>query len=80
MGYFHVPNLGGWVLAGEPRADDARMLELLEPYRGDGRVVRLLELSGSGRHATGRECATRSIERSLMGVGMGLQPDRRASE
>jgi len=46
-GDFHLPNTVAWALAGEPRADDARMLELLEPYRGQrGRVVRLLELSG----------------------------------
>jgi hypothetical protein len=33
-----------FALAGEPRADDDRMLELLEPYRGQrARVVRLLE-------------------------------------
>jgi hypothetical protein len=31
-------------LAGEPRGDDARMLELLAPYAGQrGRVIRLLE-------------------------------------
>jgi 3-methyladenine DNA glycosylase/8-oxoguanine DNA glycosylase len=47
VGDFHVPNLVAWALAGEPRADDARMLELLEPYRGHrGRVQRLLEASG----------------------------------
>ena len=47
VGDFHVPNLVAWALAGEPRADDARMLELLEPYRGQrGRVQRLLEASG----------------------------------
>jgi 3-methyladenine DNA glycosylase/8-oxoguanine DNA glycosylase len=46
VGDFHVPNLVAWALAGEPRADDARMLELLEPYRGQrGRVQRLLEAS-----------------------------------
>ena len=46
VGDFHVPNLIAWALAGEPRADDARMLELLEPYRGQrGRVQRLLEAS-----------------------------------
>jgi hypothetical protein len=34
-----------WALAGEPRADDDRMLELLEPYRGQrARVQRLLEV------------------------------------
>jgi 3-methyladenine DNA glycosylase/8-oxoguanine DNA glycosylase len=47
VGDFHLPNLVGWALAREPRADDARMLELLEPYRGQrGRVQRLLEVSG----------------------------------
>jgi 3-methyladenine DNA glycosylase/8-oxoguanine DNA glycosylase len=46
VGDFHVPNLVAWALAREPRADDARMLELLEPYRGQrGRVQRLLEAS-----------------------------------
>ena len=46
-GDFHLPNLVAWALAHEPRADDARMLELLEPYRGQrGRVIRLLEQSG----------------------------------
>jgi len=47
VGDFHLPNLVAWALAHEPRADDARMLELLEPYRGQrGRVQRLLEASG----------------------------------
>jgi 3-methyladenine DNA glycosylase/8-oxoguanine DNA glycosylase len=47
VGDFHLPNLVAWALAGEPRGDDARMLELLEPYRGQrGRVQRLLEASG----------------------------------
>jgi 3-methyladenine DNA glycosylase/8-oxoguanine DNA glycosylase len=47
VGDFHLPNLVSWALAGEPRGDDARMLELLEPYRGQrGRVIRLLEASG----------------------------------
>jgi len=47
IGDFNLPNLVSFVLAGEPRANDARMLELLEPWRGQrARVVRLLELSG----------------------------------
>ena len=42
-----IPSLVAWVLAREPRADDARMLELLEPYRPHRyRVVRLAFLSG----------------------------------
>jgi len=45
IGDYHVPNMVAWALAGEPRANDARMLELLEPYRGQrGRVQRLLEV------------------------------------
>jgi 3-methyladenine DNA glycosylase/8-oxoguanine DNA glycosylase len=47
VGDYHLPNVVAWALAGEPRGDDARMLELLEPYRGQrGRVQRLLEASG----------------------------------
>ncbi|HEX7171914.1 MAG TPA: DNA-3-methyladenine glycosylase 2 family protein [Candidatus Limnocylindria bacterium] len=45
VGDYHVPNMVAWALAGEARADDARMLELLEPYRGQrGRVQRYLEV------------------------------------
>jgi 3-methyladenine DNA glycosylase/8-oxoguanine DNA glycosylase len=47
VGDYHLPSLVAYALAGEPRADDARMLELLEPYRGQrGRVQLLLERSG----------------------------------
>ncbi|HEX5590083.1 MAG TPA: hypothetical protein VFX65_07325 [Candidatus Limnocylindrales bacterium] len=47
VGDFHLPNVVAFALAGEPRATDARMLELLEPWRGHrARVVRLLEVSG----------------------------------
>ena len=45
VGDYHLPSVVAWALAGEPRADDARMLELLEPYSGQrGRVQRLLEV------------------------------------
>ena len=45
VGDYHLPSVVAWALAGEARADDARMLELLEPYRGQrGRVQRLLEV------------------------------------
>jgi 3-methyladenine DNA glycosylase/8-oxoguanine DNA glycosylase len=63
VGDFHLPNLVAWALAGEPRADDARMLELLEPYRGQrARVIRLLELSGLRPPAFGPRMAPRRIE------------------
>jgi len=43
VGDYHLPDIVAWALAGEARADDARMLELLEPYRGHrGRVIRLI--------------------------------------
>ena len=43
VGDYHLPHQVAWALAGEARADDARMLELLEPYRGHrGRVIRLI--------------------------------------
>jgi 3-methyladenine DNA glycosylase/8-oxoguanine DNA glycosylase len=44
VGDYHIPHLVTWSLAGEARGNDRRMLELLEPYRGQrGRVIRLLE-------------------------------------
>jgi 3-methyladenine DNA glycosylase/8-oxoguanine DNA glycosylase len=45
VGDYHIPSSVAWALAGEPRANDARMLELLEPYMGQrGRVQRYLEV------------------------------------
>ena len=47
VGDFHVKNVVGHALAGEARATDERMLELLEPYAGQrGRVVRWLRSDG----------------------------------
>jgi 3-methyladenine DNA glycosylase/8-oxoguanine DNA glycosylase len=49
VGDFHLPAMVTWALAGESHGTDERMLELLEPYRGQrGRVLRLLELTGVG--------------------------------
>lgn len=43
VGDYHFPNTVAWALAREPRADDARMLELLAPYAGQrGRVLAAL--------------------------------------
>lgn len=61
LGDYHLPNGIAWLLAGEARADDARMLELLEPYAGHrARVVRLVKVTGTkapryGPRATPRE-------------------------
>ncbi|MEU4567655.1 DNA-3-methyladenine glycosylase 2 family protein [Micromonospora sp. NPDC023956] len=47
VGDYHVPNTVSWALAGEARGDDARMLALLEPFRGHrGRVCLLLAAGG----------------------------------
>lgn len=47
VGDYGLPHAVAWVLAGEPRATDQRMLELLEPFRGNRyRVIRLLHTSG----------------------------------
>jgi 3-methyladenine DNA glycosylase/8-oxoguanine DNA glycosylase len=44
VGDWHLPSMVAFALAGERRADDARMLELLEPFRPHrARVWRLIE-------------------------------------
>ena len=62
VGDYHLPSMVTFALTGVPRGDDARMLELLEPYRGQrGRVVRLIELAGIGPPRRGPRMAPRSI-------------------
>lgn len=64
VGDYHLPHLVAWALAGEPRADDDRMLELLAPFRGHrARVVRLLEVSGIGAPRRGPRMRLRLIAR-----------------
>jgi 3-methyladenine DNA glycosylase/8-oxoguanine DNA glycosylase len=47
VGDYNLPRLVGYTLAGEERADDARMLQLLEPYAGHRhRVCMLLAHAG----------------------------------
>ncbi|MFG3696688.1 DNA-3-methyladenine glycosylase family protein [Micromonospora sp. NPDC047620] len=64
IGDFHVPNTVAWALAGEPRGDDARMLALLEPFRGHrGRVCVLLEAGGVQAPKYGPRMPIRSFAR-----------------
>lgn len=63
VGDFHLPSMVSWALAGEPRGTDDRMLELLEPYRGQrGRVLRLLELTGVGPPRRGPRLSRQRFE------------------
>lgn len=65
VGDYNLPNLVSWALAGEPRGDDERMLELLEPYRGHRRrVLVLLKGSPIKEPRYGPRVALRDIESS----------------
>jgi 3-methyladenine DNA glycosylase/8-oxoguanine DNA glycosylase len=62
VGDYHLPHLVTWALAGERVGTDERMLELLEPYRGQrGRVQRLLEAGAPGPPRRGPRMPVRSI-------------------
>jgi 3-methyladenine DNA glycosylase/8-oxoguanine DNA glycosylase len=62
VGDYHLPNVVAWALAGEPRGDDRRMLELLEPFRGHrGRVSHLLMTGGYGAPRYGPRMPIRSF-------------------
>jgi 3-methyladenine DNA glycosylase/8-oxoguanine DNA glycosylase len=64
VGDYHIPNTVAWALAGEPRGTDARMLELLEPFRGHrGRVCELLAAGGIGAPRFGPRMPIRSFAR-----------------
>jgi 3-methyladenine DNA glycosylase/8-oxoguanine DNA glycosylase len=63
VGDYHLPHQVAWALAGEPRGDDERMLELLEPYRGQrARVLRLIAMAGLGPPRRAPRARLRSIE------------------
>ena len=59
---WHLPNIVAFNLAGEVRADDARMMELLEPYAPyRGLVARMLKSGGAGAPRYGPKGAVREI-------------------
>lgn len=62
VGDYHLPHQVAFALAGENRADDARMLELLEPYRGQrARVIRLVVCGAPSPPRLGPRMPLRSI-------------------
>lgn len=61
---YHLPNVVAWNLAGEDRADDDRMLELLAPFAPHrGRVLRMIEIAGRGAPRYGARMSVGSIHR-----------------
>lgn len=59
VGDYHTPSVVGTALIGE-RIDDARMIQLLEPYRGQRyRVIRLCEVAGGMPERRGPRMPTR---------------------
>ena len=63
VGDYNLPSAVSWVLAGEPRGDDARMLELLAPFAGQrGRVLRLVGASATHAPRRGPKRALRRLD------------------
>jgi 3-methyladenine DNA glycosylase/8-oxoguanine DNA glycosylase len=62
VGDIHLPHAVAYALAGEERATDERMLELLEPWHGQRwRVLRLLFASGISAPRRGPRFAPRAL-------------------
>jgi 3-methyladenine DNA glycosylase/8-oxoguanine DNA glycosylase len=62
VGDFHLPSAIAWALAGEERATDERMLELLAPFEGQrARVIRLIEAAGIKAPRRGPRLEARSL-------------------
>ena len=62
VGDYHLPNTVAWALAGEARATDRRMLELLEPYRPHRhRAALMIKMSGIGAPQYGPRTEVRSF-------------------
>ncbi len=71
----HLPNMVAWNLAGEPRADDRRMLALLEPWRGRRyRVIQLLFAEGAHAPRRGPKLAPRRDPRDLASAALPRMP------
>jgi 3-methyladenine DNA glycosylase/8-oxoguanine DNA glycosylase len=63
VGDYNLPHAVTWTLAGEPRGDDARMLELLAPFAGHrGRVARLIKVGGMMAPRRGPRMPLRRIQ------------------
>lgn len=64
LGDFHLPDVVAWNLAGEDRADDDRMEELLEPFRPHrGRALQLIGIEGRGKPKYGARMGPGTLTR-----------------
>jgi 3-methyladenine DNA glycosylase/8-oxoguanine DNA glycosylase len=64
VGDYNFPHVVAWFLAGEARATDQRMLELLEPYRGHrARAMRLIFTASSRPPKFGPKYRLRDLAR-----------------
>lgn len=64
VGDYHLPSVVSYALADEPRGDDARMLELLEPFRPlRGRALALIASAGKTPPRYGPRLKVRDIRR-----------------
>ncbi|MGI9649078.1 MAG: DNA-3-methyladenine glycosylase family protein [Acidimicrobiia bacterium] len=62
VGDYHLPKTVAWALAGEARATDRRMLELLEPFRPHRyRAALMIKMSGIGAPKYGPRTEVRSF-------------------
>ena len=67
VGDYGIPSLVSWALAGERKADDARMLELLEPERPHrARAVALIMTAGRTPPRHGPRLVSASIVRGAL--------------
>jgi 3-methyladenine DNA glycosylase/8-oxoguanine DNA glycosylase len=65
VGDYNLPHSVGYALEGTPRSSDARMLELLEPYRGHrARVLRLISIAGISAPRFGPRLPLRDFARN----------------
>ncbi|HWS46115.1 MAG TPA: hypothetical protein VN636_09670, partial [Acidimicrobiia bacterium] len=75
VGDWHLPRHVGFALAGEARADDARMLELLEPFRPHR--ARAWRLIVAGTAGPPRRAPRARIIGLLQAEARGQAPGRR---
>jgi hypothetical protein len=74
LGDYHLPRIVAFHLTGEARGDDGRMLELLEPWRGQrGRIVRWILDTGRMPPRRGPRMGMRDVDPAGRALVRGLR-------